>query len=480
MIDGIDSESDELLRSLPSVNSVLNHPAISKIINKQGRELVTYAVRRVVAHLRDSILEGKKTRPIEEILADVEDMVDLISRRSLKPVINATGIVLHTNLGRAPLGREVIAEISQIAEGYSNLEYDLENCCRGKRDRHIADILSFLTSAEDAIVVNNNAAGIMLALNTLACGREVIISRGELIEIGGSFRIPEIIDASGVQMVEVGTTNRTRLSDYEAAINPHTALLFKAHNSNFAMIGFTESACAQDLANLAHARNLPMVFDLGSGLLKNFGGAPLQNEPDVRSAIASGVDLVLFSCDKLLGGPQAGIVAGRKSLISRLRKSPLMRVVRVGKLTLAALSAVCRQYLDDKELYASCPTHAILRRSPAELKSIASQLLGSLQSRGISSRLSESQGQCGGGTLPGISLKSYAVEILPQNGKSDGKVTFAEKLFSRLQSLDRPIVGVLRGGRILFDVLTLFEKDLEYISCSISDSIDNLGSQRDA
>ncbi len=459
------------LRSLPSVNLVLNHPTISGLINKNGRELITYATRQVIKRLRDSLLDDKKTCPMETIVSDIEDLVGCISRQSLKPVINATGVVLHTNLGRAPLGQEAINDISQVAKGYSNLEYDLKYACRSSRNKHVVEILKFLTSAEDAVVVNNNAAGIVLVLNTLARDREVIISRGELIEIGGSFRIPDIIEASGVHMVEVGTTNKTRLSDYEEAITPRTALLFKAHRSNFTITGFTEDVSVKDLAHLAHTHNLPMVYDIGSGLLRKLKGTLLQNEPDVRGVLASGADIVTFSCDKLLGGPQAGIAAGKALLISRLSRSPIMRAVRVGKLTLAALASVCRQYLDDKKLSSSCPIFTILDRGQGELKSSASKLLEALASLGISARLNESEGQCGGGTLPAVRLKSVAVEVLPQNRKGEHKLTFAEQIFKRLLSLERPIVGVLRKGKILFDVLTVFEEDIEYIAHSISESI---------
>jgi L-seryl-tRNA(Ser) seleniumtransferase len=459
------------LTDLPSVNEVLHKPEISELIDEHGHELIAYATRVVIDRFRHGILSGEKTFSTGDITSGIKAMVGSIVESGLRPVINATGVVLHTNLGRAPLGEDVVDEVSRVAEGYSNLEFDLEEARRGNRNSHLTDLLTFLTSAEDALIVNNNAAGIMLALNTLARGREVIISRGELIEIGGSFRIPEIIKASGVKMVEVGTTNKTHLSDYEAAINPRTASIFKAHNSNFAIIGFTENVSLKELAHLAHAHDLPLVYDLGSGLLRKFGCAVLQNEPDVQSAISAGADLVMFSCDKLLGGPQAGIVAGRADLISRLKKAPLMRAFRVGKLTLAALSAVCRRCLDEEKLLLSSPTVALLQRGQSELTAIAAKLQQGLESRGVSAALTDSMGQCGGGTLPGVTLKSVAVQILPPGEK--GK--FAEKLFRKLLLLDRPIVGVLREGKILFDVLTVFDEDLEYISSSIAETVREIG-----
>ena len=460
------------LRRLPSVNAVLDRPTVAELIVQYGRPVVTYAVRTVVDRARARVLNGEQACDMEAIVSEAMDLVAAVCGKSLRPVINATGVALHTNLGRAPLSSSVVNDIAEIARGYSNLEFDLQHARRGHRHTHVAEILKFVTSAEDAVVVNNNAAGIILTLHTLARDREVVISRGELIEIGGSFRIPEIMAASGARMVEVGTTNRTRLSDYEAAIGPETAILFKAHKSNYSITGFTEEVSVRELARLSHAHGLLTVYDVGSGLLRKLEGLPLRDEPDVRSAIADGADLVMFSCDKLLGGPQAGVVAGRSELISRLAEAPLMRAFRVGKLTLAGLSSVCRQYVREESVLASNPALAMLARRQEELERLASRLLDELKQRGISARLVESVGRCGGGSLPNVLFKSVAVEVLPRGGEHDHGLSFAERLFGNLLRRERPVLGVLREGKIFFDVLTVFEDDIPYIAKATSESLE--------
>ncbi len=467
------------LRALPGVNEVLGHLDVAELIGRHGRAVAKHAVGVAIERARARILIGEDVLGTAAIVADVVRLVKNICGESLKPVVNATGVILHTNLGRSPLGQDVIDGIAKIARGYSSLEFDLANARRGQRNVHVREILRFLVSAEDILIVNNNAAGIVLALNALARGREVIISRGELIEIGGSFRIPEIMAASGARMVEVGTTNRTHLSDYEGALGTETALLFKAHKSNYSIRGFTEEVPIKDLAELAHAHELPVMYDVGSGLLRKPEGLPLGDEPDVSSALADGADLVAFSCDKLLGGPQAGVLAGGGGLISRMARAPLMRTLRVGKLTLAALSVTCRQHLRDEELLASNPTFAMLGRSHAALERLASKLFDELKCLGIAARLVESSGQCGGGALPDLRISSVAVEVLPQDGTGDPKLTrprakketFAERLFRQLLEVDRPVLAVLREGRILFDVLTVFEDDIPHIALTISNAL---------
>ena len=311
-------------RKIPAVGTVINTSELKPLTALHGRELVTWAVRKVIDGFRTSP-GAKETIGIEEIVVEASAVIAGIARPSLKPVINATGIVLHTNLGRAPLGTAVMEEIAPLIAGYSNVEFDLKSGCRGHRNDHVAELIRYVTGAEDAVVVNNNAAAIILVLHTLAKNKEVIVSRGELIEIGGSFRIPEIIRAGGAKMVEVGTTNKTRLADYEKALSKKTACIFKAHRSNFTMSGFTEEVSLKELNRFSHERGLPFVFDLGSGLLRKPANLPLAHEPDVRSVLALGVDLVTFSCAKLLGGPQGGILAGKKELAERCAKKPVMR-----------------------------------------------------------------------------------------------------------------------------------------------------------
>ncbi len=459
------------LRDLPSVNEVLEHPDVKALAAERGRALVKYAARAAIDGARTRVLEGGEAPGRDTVIADALALAETVLRGSLRPVINATGVVLHTNLGRAPLGAAVIEEISRVATGYSTLEFDLAAARRGNRNVHVREILRLLTGAEDAAVVNNNAAGLVLALNTLASGREVVISRGELIEIGGSFRIPDILAASGARMVEVGSTNRTRLSDYEEAIGPDTALLFKAHKSNYSMSGFTEEVPVAELAGLARSRELPLLYDIGSGLLRKPQGLPLASEPDVAGALADGADLVAFSCDKLLGGPQGGVLAGRRELISRLAKAPLMRALRVGKLTLAALSAACRAYLRDEDLVRSNPTFAMLSRKRADLDRLASALLEELNSLGVEARAVESSGQCGGGTLPDLVIPSVAVELLPREGIGDSESSFAERIYRRLLDADPPVLGVLREGRLLLDVLTLLSEQLPQVARAVAGAL---------
>ena len=383
-------------------------------------------------------------------------------------MINGTGIVLHTNLGRALLGDHVLEELKPIVSNYSNLEFDLKTGRRGQRNSHISELMKFVTQAEDAVVVNNNAAAVMLILKTFAEGKEVIISRGELIEIGGSFRIPEIIKASGCKMIEVGATNRTKLSDYENAITKNTSMIFKAHKSNYYIEGFTEEVELSNLSDLAKKHDLLFVYDLGSGLLRKPEGLPLENEPDVRSSLQAGCDIVSFSGDKLLGGPQAGIIAGRSDLIKKIAKAPMMRALRVGKMTIAALSAVMRFYLKDEDLLTKVPIFEMLNRKKNDLKNLAEEFSSELEKTDIKSEIIESKAQCGGGTLPQLKIDSLAVKII-----HEGNRNYAKKLHQKLLDLDMPILGILREGDLLFDVLTLSKVDFPIIAKALDSIIKN-------
>ncbi len=463
--------NSDALRGLPSVNDILDRGEIVELAARYGRPAMKRAVRAALERARQRIREGGVSASPAEIADEAIRAGQLACGRSLRPVLNATGVILHTNLGRAPLGAAVIAEIAEVAGGYSNLEYDLTGGCRGNRGAHVRELLLTLTGAEDALVVNNNAAAIMLVLNTLASNREVIVSRGELVEIGGSFRIPEIMAASGARMVEVGTTNRTRLEDYEEAIGPDTAMLFKVHKANYSIKGFTAEVSAAGLAGLAAARDLPLCHDLGSGLLRRPAGLPLVDEPEVAASLAEGADLVTFSCDKLVGGPQAGVVAGRAELVRQIGSVPMMRALRVGKLTIAALSVACRQYLRDESLCENNPTFAMLSRTEAELGRLAAALSGELERLGVAAREVESSGQCGGGALPDVSLPSRAVEILPREGIGDARATFAERVYGRMQAGESPLLGLLREGRLLLDVLALDEEQLPEVARVIAEAI---------
>jgi L-seryl-tRNA(Ser) seleniumtransferase len=457
-------------RQIPGIDKIIHSQSAAEAIEKYGRSVMTYAVRRTVEKIREALLSGTKVNTnIDSIIVQAIKTAGAVYGRSLKEVVNATGVVLHTNLGRAPLGDSVVNEMGRLSKGYCNLEFDLENASRGHRVDHISDLLSYLTGSQGVVVVNNNAAAIILTLNTLARGREVIISRGELIEIGGAFRIPEIMEASGAKMVEVGTTNRTRISDYEKAISSETALIFKAHKSNYSIKGFTEEASVSELSHLCRSKKLPFVYDIGSGLLRKPSLPGLEDEPDVRTALEDGADLVMFSCDKLLGGPQAGIIAGKHELISRLSKAPLMRALRVGKVTLVSLTCACRNYINDEDLVKNNPVFHFLERKTEERERLANLLFDELAKKGINSEIVKSNGQCGGGTLPDLVLPGFAVSLVPPSNNVKSRETYAETLFKNLLKIDKPVLGVLREGRLLFDTFALYENEIGYIASAVSE-----------
>ncbi|MDD5672786.1 MAG: L-seryl-tRNA(Sec) selenium transferase [Chitinivibrionales bacterium] len=452
---------------IPSVDSLLKHPLLSDLRNQYGHELAVYAIRQTLADARKSLKKSRKIPSPDDIAGKAKDLIVSIAKPSLKRVINATGVILHTNLGRAVLGDSILKEITPAIQGYSNLEFDLKTGQRGRRGDHIKNLLRFITGAEDACVVNNNAAALVLILHTFAAGKEVIVSRGELIEIGGSFRIPEIMQASGAIMKEVGTTNRTRLGDYARAITKNTAMLFKAHTSNFSIKGFAEDVAFGELSKLASKHKLISVYDVGSGLLRPIPALLQNNEPVVAQILAddfhSNADLICFSGDKLLGGPQAGIIAGRKKLIAQLEAAPLMRALRVDKITLAALSSVCRSFFSAQTLEQNNPTAAMLGRSKDFLKKLADELCAALISAQISCRVIESCGQCGGGTLPDYAIQSYAVELIAPADIRKDRVAFAENSYQKLLQAETPVLAILREGKILFDVLTIQNGEIEMI-----------------
>ncbi len=458
---------------LPSVDAVLRCEGALPLIEEHGRELMVYAVRHAIDHFREEEKRKKGSAeqgPVapETVLVRAAGVARSIDAPSLRKVINATGILLHTNLGRAPLGSSVLGDIAPIVTGYSNLEFDCSTASRGHRISHLSDLLVCLTGGQEALVVNNNAAAVTLVLHTLSQGREAVISRGELIEIGGAFRIPEIMASSGARMVEVGTTNRTRPSDYEQAITPDTALLFKAHKSNYTIGGFTEEATVSELAALAHAHHLPLVYDIGSGLVRRPKLPGIEHEPDVRSALSDGADLVTFSGDKLLGGPQSGIIAGKRELVSRLSRAPLMRALRVGKLTIAALSSACRRYLRDDDLIRNNPFFSLIERSAGQRRDMAERLAEAFGRRNIAVQVVPSTVQCGGGTLPDLKLPGFAVALVSPGAASKERESFAERIFHGALTLQTPVLGILREGKVMFDTGALFEEDLDALADSVS------------
>lgn len=388
--------------------------------------------------------------------------------RPLVRVINATGVILNTNLGRAPLGRGMLSKIEDAISGYCNLEFDLDKGGRGFRQDRVKELIVRATGAEDALLVNNNAAALILILHGLARGREVIVSRGELIEIGGSFRLPEIMAAGGARLREVGTTNCTTVSDYEKAVGPDTAMILKAHSSNFEVVGEHAEASAGELSALAGRRGIPFVYDVGSGLLDGGRWPQLEGEPDVKSALEAGADLVAFSSDKLLGGPQGGIVAGKRELVLRLESDPLMRAFRVGKFTLAALNSVLEAHLSPEGALSDCPLYRFLSRTPDELRGLALSLKKLLAGLGVASRTAPSLGQAGGGSAPGRRLPSWSV-VLQWPGGNDPRAH--EKAHSRLMSGAPPVVGVLQQGELRLDMLAVEKDELQFIARAVAGAV---------
>ena len=430
---------------------------LAPLIRARGRPLVLEAVRGALDEARAAVTGGG-TVDRAALEAAVEARVRTIAAPSLVPVFNLTGTVLHTNLGRAPLPEEAVAAMAAVARGASNLEFDLATGRRGDRHRHVEPRLRRLTSAEAAIVVNNNAAAVLLVLDTLAKRKEVPVSRGELIEIGGAFRMPDIMKRAGAKLVEVGTTNRTHLRDYETAIGPRTALLMKVHTSNYAVEGFTSAVGERELAGLARDRGLPLASDLGSGSLIDTTAHGLPPEPTVRAMIADGVDLVTFSGDKLLGGPQAGIIAGRADLVARLKRNPLMRALRPDKVTLAALASVLSLYEDPDRLAQTLPSLRLLTRPRDEIEAQARRVRPALAARlggGWSVEVVPCRSQIGSGALPVDRLPSAGLRCAPGPGAKRGRSSKPQALAAALRALPTPVIGRVHDGALTLDLRCL-------------------------
>jgi L-seryl-tRNA(Ser) seleniumtransferase len=429
-------------RGLPSVSSLLETEDVKRLLADNPRTIVVEAVRAAIEAERS---HGMSAVSDSEWLARIRANIDASNTPSLRRVINATGVILHTNLGRAPLARAALAAIAEVASGFSNLEYDIDTGTRGSRYSHCVSLLGQLTGAEDALVVNNCAAALVLTLNALANKKETLVSRGELVEIGGSFRIPDIMARSGARLVEVGTTNRTHDDDYRRAITPRTAAIVKVHRSNFAIEGFTSDVSVKNLAFIAAEHGLPVIHDLGSGLLISLEAYGLVGEPTARDAIAAGASVVTMSGDKLLGGPQAGIILGSAEIIGRLRKNPFTRAMRVDKLTLAALEATLRIYLEPTRALREIPVLAMLSASPEEIRARAEAIVTLLRAKGLSAKVFESNASVGGGAFPTAEIPSFAVGL-------EGNAVRIEK---RLRKAAIPIIGRVADGVLLLDLRTV-------------------------
>ena len=443
-----------LLRTLPAVEKLLTAPTLGPLLRRYNRSYVTDTVRAVLTAVRQEILAGALTAPVEEaeVVRRVAAVIAREDHSPLRSVVNATGTVLHTNLGRALLAKAAIDEVVRAAATPVTLEYDLIAGGRGDRDEVIEADLLALTGAEGATVVNNNAAAVLLALNTLADGKEAVVSRGELIEIGGSFRIPDVMGKSGVCLREVGTTNRTHVQDYAEAITAQTGVLLKVHPSNYRIIGFTSAVDLEELVALGRTHHVPVMEDLGAGALIDLSLYGLPKEPVVAERVAKGADVVTFSGDKLLGGPQAGLIVGRKEGITRIKQNPLKRALRPGKLTLAALSATLRLYRRSPELVAELPTLRWLTRPRAEMDAIAAQALPLLQARlgeGCSLTVEDGKAQIGSGTLPEEELSSRVIAI--RHARLSG-----EKIAARFRASNPPILGRIHEDAFLLDLRGIF------------------------
>jgi L-seryl-tRNA(Ser) seleniumtransferase len=462
-------EKKELLQKIPAVDRLLNSPVLMELTPRYPRALILKAINQVLEGIRQEIkapphgFEDPSVQSIETVSRRVSERLNLLDRPSLMPVINATGVVIHTNLGRSLLAERVLRKFEPLAGGYSNLEFDLDRGERGSRYTHVEGILKEITGTEAAMVVNNNAAAVLLTLDTLARGREVIVSRGQLVEIGGSFRIPDVMKRSGAKMVEVGTTNKTHLRDYEEAISPDTALLLRVHQSNFQIVGFSEDVDTATLVNLGRKHGLPVMEDLGSGCFIDFSKYGLLQEPTVQEVVSKGVDVVAFSGDKMLGGPQAGIILGRKDLIEAIRKNQLTRALRIDKLTLLALEETLRIYRDEQTAVLEIPTLRMILQPYKALKVKARRLIrmiGALDHINFSLALSDGDSKVGGGALPLLSMPSSLVSLSP------GKLS-AHTMEAWLRAYDRPIIARVEKERVLLDVRTIQDKEMRTVAKAI-------------
>ena len=454
------------LSQLPQVDECLKSPLGRKWLESHYRKIVIRSIREVIDSKRKEILDGKSPEISIDAMAEyIERLIRQYSSYKLRPLINASGVVIHTNLGRAILSDRAIENVLATASSYSNLEYEISKGKRGKRYSHIKDIICELTGAEDAVVVNNNAAAVLICLDTFAKGKEVIVSRGELVEIGGSFRIPAVMQSSGAILREVGTTNKTHLSDYENALCGNTALFLKVHQSNYKVIGFTEEVPVEQLVKLGREFKIPVVDDLGSGCMISLKKYGIHDEPTVQDVISSGVDLVTFSGDKLLGGPQSGIIAGKVKMIQKIQKNPMLRAMRIDKMTFAALEATFMQYLDEEEVIRNIPTMRMLTQTQETIRKRARKILSSLK-KSISERagldIIPDQSRAGGGSLPEADFPTFSVSIKPLGFS-------VNELEKRLRLGDPPVIARIKEDVMLIDARTVQDREVKtLLGCIVS------------
>ncbi|NEZ45687.1 L-seryl-tRNA(Sec) selenium transferase [Clostridium niameyense] len=452
-------EKRELLRNLPKIDELLKEGKVINDLKRVSRNLVVDSLRQSIEYYRKSILKGEvKYYETEDILNYYDDVLYENKETKFKKVINATGVVIHTNLGRSLLAKDAIENIIKVSENYSNLEYDLKEGKRGSRYSHVEELIKKVTGAEAAMIVNNNASAVMLALNTICEGKEAIVSRGQLVEIGGSFRVPDVMKFSGATLVEVGTTNRTHLYDYENNINVNTGVLLKVHTSNFKILGFTEEVTREQLVELGKKYDLPVMEDIGSGTLIDFSKYGFTYEPTVQSSLEKGIDIVTFSGDKMLGGPQAGIIVGKKKYIDKMKKNQLTRALRIDKMTLAALEGTLKYYLDEEEAIKYIPTLYMILSSKDIHKKRAQRLKRKLQNNveDFKIKIEEDYSMVGGGSMPAEKIPTYVLKI------ASDKIT-AEQIEKKLRLSRNPIVVRVNKNEVILDVRTLFDKDFDII-----------------
>ena len=457
-------KKQQILSGIPSVDEILKSHEGAQWLSAFPKKVVLQAIRTVLGAERGKILGGETTEiPVNALYAGIFAELKKLSSYSLLPLINATGIVLHTNLGRAVLSKEALENVVKVGRGYSNLEYDLETGKRGKRHSHTKRLLRKITGAEDALIVNNNAAAVLLCLNTMAKDREVIVSRSELVEIGGSFRVPDVMAASNAVLREVGTTNKTHLHDYADAINENTALVLKVHQSNYRIIGFTSEVGTGELVMLGKKKSIPVMYDLGSGCLADLRPYGIQTEPTVQEIIKTGVDVVCFSGDKLLGGPQGGIIVGKKKYIEKMQKNPIARALRVDKLTIAAFEATLMAYMDIEAAKNTVPVLKMLFQSPDDIKRRALKIAAALRKavKVADIRVVQDRSKAGGGSLPAAEFQTFAVQIRP------GAVSVNE-LECRLRQGLPPVIARIRGDALLLDARTVMEQEIKDLVRAVS------------
>lgn len=449
------SRGKQSLRELPSVEKLLQTPELAELAGVWSQPLVADYVRKVVESCRREVSSGGALSSLGEITNRIKNEIYQYTRQFLGRVLNGTGIIIHTNLGRSPLGDEVLSHMAEVSAGYSNMEYDLNLGRRGRRGTHIYQLLNKLVGCEASLAVNNNAAAVFLILSTLARGREVVVSRGELVQIGGGFRIPEIMKSSGARLVEVGTTNKTSLEDYRRGITDQTALLLRVHQSNFRMEGFVESASVRELASLSREIEIPLVVDLGSGVLLNTEEFGFEHEPTPQEVIRAGADIVSFSGDKLLGGPQAGIIVGRKRFVNLMAEDPLFRTLRLDKIIISGLEKVLVQYLKG-ESSERIPIWRMVAAPLEELKARAGQIVERVSNPKLSLEIGEGRSSTGGGSLPGATIPSVVIVV--------GGELSPDHLAARMRELQPPLLGRIEDDRFKVDLRTILPDEDEIVA----------------